>query len=368
MRRTRGAVGRGRAGPRSGTVSTDPALASALALLVLGSQLGCPQLLDDRFESGPTASVRPPGEGDAGFAVPGPSGQDLTPPTVVSATPANGQRGVVGDAPLEIRFSEAMNTSATEASYASTDVPADSVTFSWREDNRVLLIRPAEPLPVASGTDIATVSALQYTYQLRDGASDVAGNRLAPLSISFFVVRQIEQTLDALQDRALTGNWRSDGVYGVVGCEVQDATVCVGDSSSIGEPGYRGFISFDPSALPSERVAIVAAELSLTILSELNAPFDDLGPLHIEKVRFDSIDTSAYEATAEAALGLLSTAADPGDTMRADVRSALQTDAGDGRLNQYRIRFETASNVDGNADVIVCASAGARLRVTYSMP
>jgi Big-like domain-containing protein len=340
-------------------VSTHPARAPFLAPIVLALLLGCPQLHDDRF-----SSVK----GDAGAARPTSVAIDSTAPTVSSVTPADGQRGVLGDAAVEIRFSEAMNPTATEAAYESADLPAERVTFSWRDDDRVLVIRPEQPLRVASGTDITRVSAAQYTYRLQSGASDVAGNRLSPLSVSFFVAREIEQTLGTVRDRTLTGSWRSDGVYGVVDCEIQDNTVCVGDSSSTGEPGYRGFISFDPKLLPSDHLAISAAELSLTMTAEFNTPFDDLGPLHIDKLRFDAIDTAAYEAPAEAALGLLSTAADPGDTMRVDVLGALQADAREGRLNQYRIRFDRASNVDGNADVIVCDWAGAQLRVTYSTP
>ena len=358
MRRAGGAVGRGPVGQRHGEVSTRPALSCA-GWLALASQLACPQLLDDRF-----SSVK----GDAGAPQPISAGLDTTPPTIVSVTPADGQRGVSSDAVVEIRFSEAMNTAATEAAYESSDLPVPGVTFTWQDDNRVLVIRPAQPLRIASGTDVSQVSAAQYAYRLRGDASDVAGNRLSPLAVVFFVARQIEQTLGSVRDRTLTGSWRSDGVYGVVDCEIQDNTVCAGDSPSAGEPGYRGFISFDPRVLPSDHLAVTAAELSLTMSSEFNTPFDDLGPLHIDQIRFEAIDTAAYEAVAETALGLLSTAADPGDTMRADVLAAFGPDARAGRLSQYRIRFDTASNVDGNADLIVCDWAGAELRVSYSTP
>jgi hypothetical protein len=60
-------------------------------------------------------------------------------------------------------------------------------------------------------------------------------------------LRALTQTLVAIQDRSLTGNYRSDDVYGNNSCEEPDPafTTCIGDSSNANS-AYRGFVTFDP--------------------------------------------------------------------------------------------------------------------------
>lgn len=332
----------------------------AVACLGSGSLLGCPQLLDDGFgkhQQDAGVSRQEPGA---------PRGPDTTPPTVMRSTPSDGTRGVASDAAIEVTFSEAMDTSATEAAYSSTDLPATNVQFSWRERNTVLVIQPRRPLSAPSGSDPAEVTALRYTVKLSSRARDLAGNALAPLSFSFSAARHISQTLQAVTDRALTGNYRDDDTYGVFDCQQTSTSICVGDGVSDAASAYRGFMTFDLRGLPSDRIAIVAAELVLTVSLEFGDPFDTLGALQLESLSFEGIAPGAYEQTPAAMLGVLSPAAAAGDAMNADVLVAVKAAAAE--RAQFRLRFEKPSDMDGVVDLIIIDQSAARLRVTYSIP
>jgi hypothetical protein len=321
---------------------------------VLGAgalQIGCPQLLDDDFGRTGTEA----------------SGVDATPPTVLSSSPAAGARGVASDARIELSFSEPMDTRATEGAYSSRALPPGDVSFSWRDDDRVLSIEPKSPLRVAAGTNFAQLDAEEYSIQLSSAASDRAGNPLAPFDLTFAVVRELTQLVTASGDRTLSGNWRSDDTFGVDVCEEAAATICVGDSFSLGSPSYRGFVSFDLSALPAERREISKATLSLTIGATYNFPFLALGALRLERVRFDRIGLAAFEQAAEATLGTLGTQGSAGDTLEADVTSALRADAAVGQ-SQFRLRFERDGIEDGLPNVVLFELADTRLSVTCRLP
>ena len=333
----------------------------------------CPQLLDDDFGLAPDAAAGG-GAGGAGAGGAGAGGAggasapDTTPPTVLETTPTNGARGVAPDAHLEITFSEPMDVSATEAAYASTDLP--DVSFSWRDDNRVLVIDPSALLDVATGTDAGSVTAHEYTFELTSRASDRAGNPLAPLDVTFAVAREITQTVSAEVNPTQSGNWRSDGVYGVETCDFTSATVCIGDSISAGAPSYRGFVTFDLSPLPADRLALSAAELSLTVSSIFSNPFAALGALQLESVRFDDvgIGPAAFDRPARAALGTLATGATIGDDLTADVLSAVEADATLDGPSQYRLRFERDAADDGMLNMVIFELGTIQLQVSYLVP
>jgi hypothetical protein len=352
VRCSRGAGECGGPGQRSGTRRGPQRGATLWVLCAAALQTACPQLLDDDF-------------GRAGSGEP--NAVDSTPPTVLTSTPADGARGVASDARIEVEFSEPMDTRATEGAYVSRDLPARDVSFSWGDGDSVLSIEPKDPLSVASGTHLAEIDAREYRIQLAAGASDRAGNPLAPFELTFAVVRGLTQVISASADRNLSGNWRSDDRYGVEVCEEVDATICVGDSLAEGSPTYRGFTSFDLSSLPADRHAVSSATLSLVVSASYNLPFLALGPLRLEHVRFDGIGMPSFEQDARAALGTLGTQGNVGDTLSADVSSAVRADSTE-RRTQFRLRFERDRIEDGLPNVILFDLADARLSVTSLVP
>jgi hypothetical protein len=286
---------------------------------------------------------------------------------VLGSIPANGARGVPSGASIEVTFSEPMDTAATIAAYTSSDLPAAALTFSWRQNNSVLILTPRQPLPLASGTDPTRVDARQLRFQIGPGARDAGGTALtsAPVSVAFTTLREITQTFDTVRDRNLTGNFRGDMIYGVYECEQQDTSVCAGDGLGASEAPYRGFLSFDLAALPEDGVAVVSAELSLSLTAILNGPFT-LGALLVEQVSFPTIDYQAFQRPGEADLGTLTRGAGVGQALSLDATASVVAKAG--RLGQYRLRFESDTNSDGAPDLVLCDWTTPHLTINYRLP
>lgn len=303
------------------------------------------------------------GAGAAGSSVgtPDPNGAA---PTVVSVTPANGARGVLPDAELVFTFSTPMDTSSVEAAYASSDLPSASVTFAWSGGDTVLYVRPSTPLVVATGTDPALVAAAGYAVDFTSQARDKAGNALVAAHVGFTVVRSITQQLDAAQDRDLTGNWRTDGTYGINYCERVDTTVCMGDGSST----YKAFITFELSRVPGDLVSLASAQLNATVLDLFGAPFSGLGALELEHAEFSSIGDEAFAAPPLAAPRTLSTGAAAGDQLSADVLAEVQADWGVRARSQFRLYFAADTNSDSVADQVVCDWTSVHLTLNYLAP
>ena len=199
-----------------------------------------------------------------------------TPPTVIDVTPGDGSRGVAPDVAIIVTFSERMDTTSVERAYSSTDLPPDRVTFSWSDGDTVLSILPDAPLTVATGIDPDQVTAASYQIEITASARDLSGNELPPERVQFSVMREIAQKLPSVRQRNLTGTWRGDGVYGVIDCEEIDTTVCVGDSITA-EATYKGFITFDLSALPASGVSVSAARSASTSYRSMTSRFSVWG-------------------------------------------------------------------------------------------
>ena len=86
-------------------------------------------------------------------------------PEVVTVEPANDAVRVAPTSPITVTFNMPMDTAAveaatslTEAGGATTAAVATAVGFDWQDENRVVVLQPAEPLPL--GTDFTlTVAA-----------------------------------------------------------------------------------------------------------------------------------------------------------------------------------------------------------------
>lgn len=369
-----------------------------LLRLVTGCSLvllsACPQMLDDEFHmalgdemygnagasshAGVGGSDRSGSGGGAGSGGAGSGASSSgvgggTQPgqvAVISTLPVDGATGVLPDTALLFTFSAPMNTGTVEAAYSSSDLPAGQVSFSWSEGDTVLRIQPNAPLQVAEGTDSNLVVASSYAVGISAQARDKQGEPLTEKQISFAVARSITQTLTVVQDRDLTGNWRSDNSYGIVECERGDTTICVGDGALTGEsdPAYKALMTFELTSLPSEVIRLTAAQLSLVVSNVLGTPFADLGTLHIEHVEFSSIGDAAFADPALSAQRLMSTGAALGDRVSVGVLADVLSDWDTRSHSQYRLAFETPSNEDDAPDQLVCSWNTAQLDVTYWLP
>lgn len=357
---------------------------SLLALAVATLPCGCPQRLDDDFRQGVSAAETPDtlgplsgpepdvGEPDTGSDGPDAGPETIpTPPTsprLVASDPTDGARGVLPEATLVLTFSAPMDRASVEAAYTSSDLPASSVSFTWSDADTVLRVRPRAPLRSSAGTDAATLQAVSHAIELGAGARDAAGNALAPRRITFSTARAISRELLAVTDRDLTGNWRSDGSYGLADCERADTTVCFGDSPAAGEPAYRGFMTFDLRPLPTDLIAFTAAELSCSIALVYGTPFTNLGALHIDRVAFETIGDAAFatepfpERQSRSAPMLI------GDVLAVDALAAVRADWTVRDYNQYRLAFTTTTDGDAAADQLGCDWSTVQLALTYWLP
>lgn len=319
---------------------------------------------------------------------------DTTPPTIVSVSPANNATGVLKDVDIVITFSERMNQAATQAAYQSSTNgirPAD-VTFSWNTEGTVLTINPNTDLAYATGTNTSVV-ALTFTFNLTNTATDIAGNQLAPATFSFKTMRDIAQTLNATN---ISGDVRSDGAVNSPDC----SDICVGDSASVSNATYRGFLTFDLSSLAStlESTNILSATLRIYQTSTTGDPYADLedctssgGPIPITfcsdllaqhvnygpSLQDSDFDTNTLRSLAIAGCNIISGCPSDNGYKEANALAAVQEDwtnrAARGNRSQYRLRFARNTDADGAADIARFSEAGVasnqnQLVVRYLVP
>jgi Big-like domain-containing protein len=291
-------------------------------------------------------------------------------PSVVSVSPPDGASAVASDAVLVLVFSVPMDRELTEGAYQSEGIPSDAVTFSWNEQSTELTITPNQPLEYASGTNPDNVEARRYSFFLSASAADSTGQRLAsPAEFSFSMLREIEATLLAVQDRDLTGSWRSNDTYGAGDCARAQINTCVGDTRVAGDDEqYKGFITFDLSELPSELEQISAARLDFEITGRSGNPFAGLGALFLEHLSFEVIGPEAFQVPPLADLGRIATAGNAGTTLSVDVSLAVESDAASRARTQYRLRFEDVTDGDATSDAILSTWDTQRLTVSYLIP
>lgn len=290
-------------------------------------------------------------------------------PVVVSVSPPDGALGVDNGQNIVIVFSSPMDREATERAYQSESIPSSAVSFVWNDESTELTIVPDAPLAYPVGDDPEQVPALRVSFFVSASATDAEGRSLpAPFESSFSLLRRIERTFFALQDRDLSGSFRSNDTYGTGACARGQINMCVGDVRVNGENEQsRGFISFDLVELP-EAAQSVSAELTLEITGTSGNPFGGLGGLVLEHASFDAIGSEAFSAQALGVMGLIAVAGGTGTLVSADVGSAFSSDRAERSMTQYRLRFQDETDGDNNSDAILSTWDTQRLDVSYLIP
>ena len=276
-------------------------------------------------------------------------GVDTSAPTLLSQSPLPGATGVSKDSSIVLTFSEAMNKTQTQSAYASSSVGVrpNEVSLAWNPNATVLTIKPNAPLNYASGTDPNTTAALEYVFSLATGASDLAGNPLAPIAANFKTLRQITARVpgDPIQDGSVDGTTLSNNST--------DMTITTSS---------RGFLGFNLGSLPStlQATSINAAKL------RINAQFPmvfSTEQIELEHVAFGAtLTASATTATALRNLGNLTQEIPVENAWKTvSILPAIQDDwtnrISRGNRSQYRLRctgctviFYTAESAMSDGD------------------
>jgi hypothetical protein len=324
---------------------------------------------------------------------------DTTPPSIISLDPPNGSTGVTKDKAITVTFSEPMNQAATQNAFQSTDLPYNSVTFSWDKDGKILTILPNKPFEYLETKDPFAIP-LSYKYSLTNTATDIVGNKLTGISTSFSTMKKVSSTISSTDD--LTGGVWSDGSVKSADCP----KICLGDD--ISNRQLRGFVDFSLKLLPSKVTPNNILSASLSFLVELTYtgnpylnllydcqydPYDYRADMcytvALESLYYGrTLTRDAFEiAPISEVTRYLMTDGDrytgqeveqhrPVHTWNSvDVLKAVQTDLTNkipqDYHSQYRVRFLKPSNFDGKADYIVMDNAGSnrpKLELVYLAP
>jgi hypothetical protein len=283
---------------------------------------------------------------------------DTTAPAVASTQPATDATGIAANEKIIITFSEPMDPATVEAAYASSDLPADAVTFEWTTDQKVLAITPKQSLVYAEGVgdDPSTVAARTYTLAIGTDAADLAGNTLESAhTLTFATKRRMTTALDL--DTSMTRVMLGASLLG------SSNDIWIGDNA-VNVP-YRAFITFDLSPLPAD-ITIESAQFSARQLAPVGSPYN-LGPVQANHVTFPTLN-GLGSLQAMSIPGTYSTNA-ASESKSIDVTSQLVDDiahrATRSDRSQYRLQIDLATNNDGVADRAVFALGTFQMGVIY---
>jgi hypothetical protein len=301
------------------------------------------------------------------------SAPDITPPTVLAASPGQASVGNARNTHFEVVFSEPMNKASVQAAFSITAPTGfNGGMFSWNEAATVMAYTP--PASFAYGAEIS--------WQVATSATDAAGNALAePLVQGLRVIRQGAITLafdlDTSGSVSAPSYFRPSNVYG---------SAYLGDDSI--NDTYRLFLGFKLTGLPEDLTGITQASLRWWMSQQIGNPFGKFGALLLEPVNVGNrLETAhANDPPAPALIAdyhtepLAAGARVPSSAIGApgslDVTSFVSRDwsnrASRDRRTQFRLRFEQVSDRDGQMDALLSDAEThptlAELYVVYEYP
>jgi hypothetical protein len=272
---------------------------------------------------------------------------DTSPPRVLSTSPSDGERGVLPDSKIVVRFSEPMNRVPTAGAVEFGALP---VSAEWNELGTELSLTPLEELKHARGADPASVEAIAYSLGVSRLATDVAGNPLeADHDATFFTSREISTRLpyvDTLMGYVVDSDNLRDSSVG--------ADPLVGDWSDV---SVKGFITYDLGKLRKDTQRVTSATLTAEQYEVTGDPYQ-MGSMMLEHVAFSALEFVLSAPTRTSFGALFTDAATKVASL--DVTSAVRTAFAEGAENaenaenadrvQFRFAFTQAANLNGVTD------------------
>jgi fibronectin type 3 domain-containing protein len=297
-----------------------------------------------------------------GFSFQTANAPDTTKPTVTAHVPANEAIGVPSDMWIEVTFSEPMDKASTQTAFQILSPSGVAGIFAWASSNRMFFL-PSNRF--AYGTFV--------TWQVTDAAKDLAGNTLAAsVTRSYRVIR--EKTVDLVSQAGL------DGYVFNTGSVQTSGGLMVGDTNA--NTYMRGFLSFNLGPLVSDgATTITAATLYVYQYAVTSGAYTDLGGRVLaESVYYGpSLDSADFETPVLIHSANITTLSDSPSIgwksafVFAKVVNDYLNRGSRANRSQFRLRFPTNTNVDGQPDVAFFNSAAdvfnkPYLRITYLYP
>lgn len=166
-------------GPTESAFGASPAVACDFSWNAAGDRLTCDPQSDLSASTSYTITVGAAAEGTDGSTLGSDHAFSFTTaggpgPNVTGTTPPDGATDVALNGNVKVRFSEAMNQTATEGAFGAS--PSIDCTFTWNASGDVLTCNPDTDLNADAN----------YTLTLGTGAESVAGTPLdAAFDVSF---------------------------------------------------------------------------------------------------------------------------------------------------------------------------------------
>lgn len=127
-----------------------------------------------------------------------------------------------------------------------------------------------------------------------------------------------------------------------------------GDNLNPGFPngdGVQIFLTFDLQGLPAGDV--LSATLRSMNSHVRGSPFEDLGPLRAQEVRYDRFSSALWNLSPLAGGHTCTFATRPSDKFRCDITDVVRRSLEDGyRYAQLRLSMEKAGDGDGDSDLV----------------
>lgn len=304
------------------------------------------------------------------FSTTGPA-PDTTPPTVLNSTPGSGATGVERNASITVVFSEPMDKASAQTAFAITSPTGfNAGVFDWNAAGTEMTFNPDAEFPY--GTEV--------TWRVSTAAKDLSANTLATSDTrTFRVIRVTTVTIDF--DPETSGSatapdyWRQSYLYNFEE---------IGDWSS-NQP-IKLFLGFKLIALPEDLSRVTKSELKWNVSGQEGNPYNTLGNILLErvyigeKVALSTIDETNPRAKEQYESPAISPTLNITNNVRSDlsvdvtplVASAWSDRTNQSKRAQFRLRFENATDSDGQSDIVYSSSEItpqlAELRVTYEHP
>jgi hypothetical protein len=279
-----------------------------------------------------------------------------TGPVVLAVTPEDGALGVLEGASIVIQFDRAMDTASVHAAFSSPDFDLAETGVTWNAAGDTLTISGSGILEYAEGASPEAVTAHGYAFDIDTTATDADGNPLEEaLSVTFHTARLILAAPGLVEDHT-----------GTVGSDVSADAAALSAGDDADDETFHGVITFDLSEVAEAPIAIEQATLSMRQANKEGDPFEVLGTCYFEHVAFGELDALTYQYPTLRVIDTL----DPADVVYTlDVAEDVDNDLGmrseRGDRSQYRVRFSTLTNADGEPDLLHLIADSPSLDLRY---